>query len=109
MNNISKIYIKTLYNGRQCRMTYRELGINYMKRITLDEIELKYKLNKYEDLYKKVMELYDAGMLKPVKASGKNGKKTALYMDYWIVEEEKDYSEYLDELYYSYVPAISTE
>jgi len=81
MNNISKIYIKTLYIGRQCRMIYRELGINYMKRITLDEIELKYKLNKYEDLYKKVMELYDAGMLKLVKASGKNGKKPALYMD----------------------------
>jgi len=32
-----------------------------------------------------------------------------IWINYWIVEEEKDYSEYLDELYYSYVPAISTE
>lgn len=82
---------------------------NCMKRITLDEIELKYELRSYEDLYKKVIELYDAGKLKPVKASGKNGKKPALYKDYWIVEEKKEYSEYLGELYYSYVPAISTE
>lgn len=61
-----------------------------MKRICLDDIESKYRIQSYNELYGKVLSLIQNEELKPVKASGKNGKKPALYNEYWIVEALED-------------------
>lgn len=80
-----------------------------MKQITLDELGKKFKLQDYRELYNKILELITENQIKPIKASGLNGKKPALYRKYWLLEETKDYSNYIDELLYQYVPIISTE
>lgn len=79
-----------------------------MKRICLDDIESQYKIQSYKELYNKVLTLIQHGKLKPVKASGKNGKKPALYSEYWIIEEPEDNAKYIEELSYLFVPMIST-
>lgn len=61
-----------------------------MKRITLQDIELKYKPENYQALYNKVISLINEDKLKPVKASKLNGKKPALYKAYWVIEEAED-------------------
>ena len=66
-----------------------------MKRICLNDIESQYKVQSYKELYNKVMSLIQCEKLKPVKASGKNGKKPALYNEYWIIEEPEDNSKYI--------------
>lgn len=79
-----------------------------MKRIHLHDIEIDYKLHEYKDLYDKVLQLLETEELKPVKASGKNGKRPALYNEYWVLEKKQDVSGYVEELEYLLVPAIST-
>lgn len=81
----------------------------FMKRISLEKIEKQYHINSYRNLYQKVMELMDEGRVKPVKASGINGKKPALYNEYWEIEEAKDTSALIEELSYWFVPTISTD
>lgn len=80
-----------------------------MKKISLDALEAKYRITEYRALCAKVRELIDAEKIKPVKASGINGKSPALYREYWIVEEKQDFSAYYDELSFDIVPAISTD
>ena len=80
-----------------------------MKRISLEELEIQYKITEYLELHKKVITLLEEGKIKPLKASGKNGKTPALYKQYWCVEEQEDVSKYKEELLFDYVPLISTE
>ena len=80
-----------------------------MKRITLDEIEIQYKIDNYKELYEKIVTLIQSEEIKPVNASGKNGKKPALYKEYWILEKQEDNSQYMDELSYFFVSDISTD
>lgn len=79
-----------------------------MKRINLYDIETDYKLHEYKDLYDKVLQLLEDEEIKPVKASGKNGKRPALYNEYRVLEKKQDVSRYVEELEYLLVPAIST-
>lgn len=80
-----------------------------MKRVGLEDLASKYRLQDYKELYAKVLELIDDNKIRPVKASGINGKSPALYREYWIIEEKRDTTEYLDELNFHIVPAISTD
>lgn len=80
-----------------------------MKRITLDALSKKYKLLDYRELYTKVIALIQDNKIKPLKASGMNGKSPALYKEYWIVEEKQDVTGYLNELNYELVPLIATD
>ena len=80
-----------------------------MKRVKLDNLAAKYRLRDYKELYAKILELIDSNQIKPVKASGINGKSPALYREYWIIEESQDLTKYLDELNFQIVPAISTD
>lgn len=80
-----------------------------MKRIRLEELEAKYKIDHYKELYEKILFLIEQEEIRPVKASGLNGKKPALYKEYWVIEKKKDYSAFIEELSYQYVPAISTD
>ena len=58
-----------------------------MKRITLEELEKNGKFETYEALYRHILSEISSGRLSPVKASGINGKKPALYLRYWVTEE----------------------
>ena len=80
-----------------------------MKRIKLEEYEKKYHTYSYQKLYEKIRFLLEEGKIKPVKASGLNGKKPALYNEYWVMEEQEDYASYLEELSYFYKAKISID
>lgn len=79
------------------------------EKINLDTLSSQYRIFEYRALYAKVMALIEGDSIKPVKASGTNGKSPALYREYWIIEEKQDMSNYLDELNYEIVPSISTD
>lgn len=80
-----------------------------MKKINLDDLSSQYRIFDYRALYAKVIALIESGKIKPVKASGTNGKSPALYKEYWLIEEKQDVSVYLEELDYEIVPSISTD
>ena len=80
-----------------------------MKKIKLDDLAAKYRLSEYRELYAKVIALIENRKIKPVKASGINGKSPALYREYWLIEEKQDVSQYRNELNYEIAPAISTD
>ena len=78
-----------------------------MKRISLSELEYALHLQNYQQLYEAVLHKIEQGEIKPVKASGKNGKKPVLYREYWLIEQARgDEDELVEELSYQYVPAI---
>ena len=77
------------------------------KRRTLEEI-LGSKINaEYNEKYAYIMELVESGRIKPVLASKKNGKKPALYREYWELEEEQDYSALKQELLFNLASQIN--
>ena len=80
-----------------------------MKRITLDELLKSHTKEPYEQQYRYIINLLEQEKIKPVKASGKNGKKPALYSAYWILEQKKDYSGLEEELKYRLHPMISVD
>lgn len=80
-----------------------------MKRQSLDQLLEKYREETYDVQYQYIMQLIQEGKIKPVKTSGKNGKKPALYTAYHILEAKKDYSELEYELLYQTDPQISVD
>ena len=82
-----------------------------MKRISLDEIEQNMDGASYEQLSRFVYGQVESGRFKPVKASGTNGKKPALYMQYWIVDQtpKPDYGLYEEELKFGLSTRICTD
>lgn len=89
-----------------------------MKRMMLEQIITKYGskaaksfdgIRDYQTQYEIIMDLIKKEVIKPVKASGLNGKKPALYREYWMIEEKKDYSHLIEELKYQITPAIRTD
>ena len=61
-----------------------------MKRITLEELLYSHSNFSYDQQYHYIMNLIKTGKIKQVGTSGTNGKKPALYRQYWILEEKKD-------------------
>lgn len=80
-----------------------------MKRITLEALLAKRRQCDYSQQYTYITGLMEAGRIRPLKASGKNGKKPALYREYWLVEEKEDLSPLLEELKFRLVPSISVD
>lgn len=87
-----------------------------MKRITLDKLTGNLENASYQSQYNHIMLLIREGRIKPVAASGKNGKKPALYLEYWITEPEEAKNERLErmqllkeELEYGLSPAIGID
>ena len=78
-----------------------------MKRITLEELEKQEKAENYRNLYEIIISLIENKKIKPIQASGLNGKKTALYKEYRIIEEKEDFSVYEEELLYAFVTMIT--
>ena len=80
-----------------------------MKRISLEELLLSKSGLSYDKQYDYIRSLLDSGRIRPVKASGTNGKKPALYREYWMQEKKKDYSAVEEELKYQITPLLSVD
>lgn len=80
-----------------------------MKRISLEELLKACKKEIYEQQYRYILSLLEEGKMRPLKASGTNGKKPALYREYWLIEPKKDYSQLEEELKYRMIPSISVD
>ncbi len=79
-----------------------------MKRISLEELLEKHPNAPYQQQYAYVMDLLGQGKLKPVKSAGTNGKKPALCLSYWQVNEEgKSLTELEEELKFRLETSIS--
>ncbi len=80
-----------------------------MKRTSLDNLLSTKQHIPYQEQYEYIRKLLEEGRIKPVKASKTNGKKPALYREYWILEEMKDYSSYIEEIKYTFSTMISVD
>lgn len=91
-----------------CFKNFEKRGLP-MKRITLEQLLSEKQTESYGQQYAYVMGLLESGRIRPLKASGKNGKKPALYREYWLSKTQKDEQELLEELRYGLVPSISID
>lgn len=80
-----------------------------MKRVTLEQLLGVRQNLPYKEQYHYIRKRLEQGDIRPLLASGTNGKKPALYWEYWLVEEKKDYSELEEELKYRMIPQISVD
>lgn len=82
-----------------------------MKRITLEEIRQRKKIEDYNELYDWIMKQIKSGSIKPVKASGTNGKRPSLHLAYWMADENNSQhnEELIRELKFSLIPLISND
>ena len=80
-----------------------------MKRISLEDLLESHQSVSYEQQYQYILTLLEKGKIKPLKASGTNGKHPALYCEYWMVEKKKEYSISEQELKYKLHPLISID
>lgn len=78
-------------------------------KIKLNEIMQTNPAMDYTQIHHYICTQVESGRLTPVKASGLNGKKPALYNAYWLFQEEQDYSEIQEELRYQINPLLNTE
>lgn len=80
-----------------------------MKRTSLENLLNTRQHLPYQEQYEYILKLLEKGRIKPVKASKTNGKKPALYREYWLLEEPKDYSSYIEEIKYTFSTMISVD
>lgn len=80
-----------------------------MKRISLELLLQGQKSKTYAEQYHYVIGRIEKDELRPVKSSPLNGKKPALHQYYWVVEQQKNYEELLEEIKYGLSTAIATD
>ena len=80
-----------------------------MKRISLEALFSSRQSMAYQEQYHYICGLIEENKIKPVKASGTNGKKPALYREYWILEKQKDYSHAIEEIKYTFSTMLSVD
>lgn len=80
-----------------------------MKKVLYENLISGKRFSDYKEEYMYIMQLINAGKIKPVKNSPQNGKKPALYTKYWTELENEDFSEYIDELRYKINPKINID
>lgn len=80
-----------------------------MKRVTLKQLLGVRQNLPYQEQYHYIRKMLEQGDIRPLLASGMNGKKPALYREYWLAEEKKDYSKLEEELKYRMIPQISVD
>lgn len=76
------------------------------KIMSLEEIAQRQGIEQYSQLAEYIYARLEEGCLKPVKSHGTNGKKPALYKDYYAIEEPSDDSGYLEEIQYQLSPQM---
>ncbi|MEZ3485409.1 MAG: hypothetical protein K1W22_02090 [Lachnospiraceae bacterium] len=77
-----------------------------MKRISLEALLYARQDAAYRRQYEYILALISEGKIRPLKASGTNGKHPALYREYWLAEPGKDYRILEEELKYQLHPMI---
>ncbi len=75
-------------------------------KISLEELSKLYKITDYIKLAQAVIELLNLEQIKPIKSSGLNGKKPALYNMYKIIAKKEINSDILEELNYRLHPML---
>lgn len=80
-----------------------------MKRQGLETILGDRVNSSYQEQYAYIKGLLEEGVITPVKSAGKNGKKPALYLEYWLQEAKQDYSALQEELLYATETGISID
>jgi hypothetical protein len=78
-------------------MRKKLLSFEY-KTISLDQLTKLADNIDYTDLVFKINSYVEEGLLEPVKASGKNGRRPSLYLKYRILKPEIDYASTLEEI-----------
>lgn len=78
-------------------------------RIAIEELQEFMKVSNYSDLVELVYDMTGQGLIIPIKNSGLNGKKPALYQAYRISRVPKDYSAFQEELMYQLVPMLKND
>ncbi|MGI6548725.1 MAG: hypothetical protein ACOX4Q_01625 [Syntrophomonadales bacterium] len=68
----------------------------YGKSITETELQKISKEMDYSLFHSMIEEMVEGGLLKPVKASGSNGRIPPLYNKYRIIKPREDYADYLE-------------
>jgi hypothetical protein len=69
-----------------------------MKKLSYEQVISGKRFDSYSKEAEYILSLIDKGRIKPIISSAKNGKHPALYTRYWLLEEEKEYTELIDEL-----------
>ena len=77
-----------------------------MKKCSLEELLKTYRQKTYSEQYAHIMKLIDSGQIKPIASAGTNGKKPALPLKFWWLQEQ-DFSDLKQELLYNLSPMIS--
>ena len=80
-----------------------------MKKISLEQLLKESRADTYSAQYQYVCTQIKKQKIKAVKASPLNGKKPALHLSYWLLEEAPDYQEQIEELKFDMVPTIQTD
>jgi len=78
-------------------------------KISLEELQVFYKITSYLELTEKVYELIGKDQITPIKNSKLNGKKPALYQSYRIHRIGKDNSKLEEELHYNLLPMLDND
>ena len=78
------------------------------RKVKLEDIINDYPELDYLQLCAQVTQLIEGGVLVPVKRAKTNGRKPALPLVFWKLEEEADFTEVYEDLKYRYHPLINT-
>ena len=78
------------------------------RKVKLEDIIKDYPELDYPQLCAQVAQLIENGVLVPVKRAKNNGRKPALPIAFWKMEEEGDFTEVYEDLKYRYHPLINT-
>ncbi len=79
------------------------------KKLSLSAIETSHPDMDYAQLYSYICSEIEEGRLSPVKASGLNGRKPALFNSYWRFEQDKEDVEFREELMYHLNPILKPD
>lgn len=74
-------------------------------KIELKELQKFLKIENYNELYLKIVDLIENKKIKPIKSSKTNGKTPSLYNRYTIIKKD-DKNNYIDELLYKINPKL---
>lgn len=80
-----------------------------MKKISLEQLLEESRMESYPEQYRYICSQVESGKIMPVKSSPLNGKKPALPVSYWLLEEKPDDRLQIEELQFRTVPAIRTD
>ena len=79
------------------------------QKTTYEELIGKRVFRSYAEEAEYINDLILNGKITPIRASGTNGKKPAMYRRYWVITEDEDYSELMEEIKYRLSPEISID